>query len=207
MPRAAARLDKEIRPMRTALLLALLTASTAPAAAIAAPVTYQLDPTHTDVLFTWNHNGFSFPTGRAAISSGTLTYDAAKPTASQVQVELPLAELATHVPKLDEIVKSDKLFDAAKFPQATFRSTSVSTQGSGRLKITGDLTLHGVTRPVVLDATLNKLGEHPSRKVPTIGFNATAVIRRSEFGLDAFLPNIADEVQLRITTEAQGAKE
>lgn len=193
--------------MRTALLLALLTASTAPAAAIAAPVTYQLDPTHTDVLFTWNHNGFSFPTGRAAISSGTLTYDAAKPTASQVQVELPLAELATHVPKLDEIVKSDKLFDAAKFPQATFRSTSVSTQGSGRLKITGDLTLHGVTRPVVLDATLNKLGEHPSRKVPTIGFNATAVIRRSEFGLDAFLPNIADEVQLRITTEAQGAKE
>jgi polyisoprenoid-binding protein YceI len=207
MPRAAARLDKEIRPMRTALLLALLTASTAPAAAIAAPVTYQLDPTHTDVLFTWNHNGFSFPTGRAAISSGTLTYDAAKPTASQVQVELPLAELATHVPKLDEIVKSDKLFDAAKFPQATFRSTSVSTQGSGRLKITGDLTLHGVTRPVVLDATLNKLGEHPSRKVPTIGFNATAVIRRSEFGLDAFLPNIADEIQLRITTEAQGAKE
>jgi polyisoprenoid-binding protein YceI len=193
--------------MRTALLLALLTAATAPAAAIAAPVTYQLDPTHTDVLFTWNHNGFSFPTGRAAISSGTLTYDAAKPTASQVQVELPLAELATHVPKLDEIVKSDKLFDAAKFPQATFRSTSVSTQGSGRLKITGDLTLHGVTRPVVLDATLNKLGEHPSRKVPTIGFNATAVIRRSEFGLDAFLPNIADEVQLRITTEAQGAKE
>lgn len=207
MPRAAARLDKEIRPMRTALLLALLTAATAPAAAIAAPVTYQLDPTHTDVLFTWNHNGFSFPTGRAAISSGTLTYDAAKPTASQVPVELPLAELATHVPKLDEIVKSDKLFDAAKFPQATFRSTSVSTQGSGRLKITGDLTLHGVTRPVVLDATLNKLGEHPSRKVPTIGFNATAVIRRSEFGLDAFLPNIADEVQLRITTEAQGAKE
>lgn len=193
--------------MRTALLLTLLTAATAPAAAIAAPVTYQLDPTHTDVLFTWNHNGFSFPTGRAAISSGTLTYDAAKPTASQVQVELPLAELATHVPKLDEIVKSDKLFDAAKFPQATFRSTSVSTQGSGRLKITGDLTLHGVTRPVVLDATLNKLGEHPSRKVPTIGFNATAVIRRSEFGLDAFLPNIADEVQLRITTEAQGAKE
>jgi len=59
----------------------------------------------------------------------------------------------------------------------------------------------------VLDATLNKVGEHPSRKVPTIGFNATAVIRRSEFGLDAFLPNIADDVQLRITTEAQGARE
>lgn len=193
--------------MRTTVLLTLLTAVTAPAVAIAAPVTYQLDPTHTDVLFTWNHNGFSFPTGRAAISSGTLVYDAARPAASQVQVELPLAELATHVPKLDEIVKSDKLFDVARFPQAAFRSTSVVSQGAGRLKITGELTLHGVTRPVVLDATLNKVGEHPSRKVPTIGFNATGVIRRSEFGLDAFLPNIADEVQLRITTEAQGAKE
>jgi len=122
-------------------------------------------------------------------------------------VELPLAELDTHVPKLDEIVKGDKLFDVAKHPQASFRSTSVVPQGTGRLKITGDLTLHGVTRPVVLDATLNKVGEHPSRKVPTIGFNATAVIRRSEFGLTGFLPNIADEVQLRITTEGQGAKE
>lgn len=193
--------------MRPSLLLALLVISSAPAVATAAPVTYQLDPTHTDVLFTWNHNGFSFPTGRAAISSGTLVYDAARPAASQVQVELPLAELATHVPKLDEIVKSDKLFDVARFPQAAFRSTSVVSQGAGRLKITGELTLHGVTRPVVLDATLNKVGEHPSRKVPTIGFNATGVIRRSEFGLDAFLPNIADEVQLRITTEAQGAKE
>ncbi len=193
--------------MRPSLLLALLVISSAPAVATAAPVTYQLDPTHTDVLFTWNHNGFSFPTGRAAISSGTLIYDAAKPTASQVQVDLPLTELATHVPKLDEIVKSDKLFDVARFPQASFRSTSVTAQGTGRLKITGDLTLHGVTRPVVLDATLNKVGEHPSRKVPTIGFNATAVIRRSEFGLTGFLPNIADEVQLRITTEGQGAKE
>jgi polyisoprenoid-binding protein YceI len=207
MPRAAARHHEEIRPMRTTVLLTLLTAATAPAVAIAAPVTYQLDPTHTDVLFTWNHNGFSFPTGRAAISSGTLVYDAARPAASQVQVELPLAELATHVPKLDEIVKIDKLFDVARFPQAAFRSTSVVSQGAGRLKITGELTLHGVTRPVVLDATLNKVGEHPSRKVPTIGFNATGVIRRSEFGLDAFLPNIADEVQLRITTEAQGGKE
>ena len=193
--------------MRPSLLLALLVISSAPAVATAAPVNYQLDPTHTDVLFTWNHNGFSFPTGRAAISSGTLIYDAAKPTASQVQVDLPLDELATHVPKLDEIVKGDKLFDVARFPQASFRSTSVTAQGTGRLKITGDLTLHGVTRPVVLDATLNKVGEHPSRKVPTIGFNATAVIRRSEFGLTGFLPNIADEVQLRITTEGQGAKE
>ncbi|MHC9010602.1 YceI family protein [Stenotrophomonas rhizophila] len=193
--------------MRPSLLLALLVISSAPAVATAAPVTYQLDPTHTDVLFTWNHNGFSFPTGRAAISSGTLIYDAAKPAASQVQVELPLAELDTHVPKLDEIVKGDKLFDVAKHPQASFRSTSVVSQGTGRLKITGDLTLHGVTRPVVLDATLNKVGEHPSRKVPTIGFNATAVIRRSEFGVTGFLPNIADEVQLRITTEGQGAKE
>jgi len=191
--------------MRT-LMLSLLCAGVLSTTASAAPVSYQLDPTHTDVLFTWNHNGFSFPTGRAAISSGTLVYDPAAPGQSRVEVQLPLAELDTHVPKLDELIKGEKFFDVGKHPQAHFRSTSVVPQGKDRLKINGELTLHGVTRPVVLDATLNKLGEHPSRKTPTIGFNATASIKRSAFGLDAFLPNIADEVQLRITTEAQAVQ-
>ena len=188
------------------LLLSLLTAAALSATATAAPVSYQLDPTHTDVLFTWNHNGFSFPTGRAAISSGTLVYDPSAPTQSRVEVQLPLAELDTHVAKLDELIKGEKFFDVSKHPQARFRSTAVVAHGKDRLKITGDLTLHGVTRPVVLDATLNKLGEHPSRKTPTIGFNATASIKRSDFGLTGFLPNIADEVHLRITTEAQAVQ-
>lgn len=187
------------------LSMALLALSLASTSAFAAPVSYQLDPTHTDVLFTWNHNGFSFPTGRAAVSKGTLVFDEANPAASRVEVTLPLAELATHVPKLDEIVKSDKLFDVAKYPEAHFRSTAVKALGKNRYQISGELDLHGIKRPVVLDATLNKLGEHPSRKTPLVGFNATATLKRSEFGLTSFLPNIADEVQLRITTEAQGS--
>jgi len=192
--------------MRTLLLSALLSTALA-TPAIAAPVTYQLDPTHTDVLFTWNHNGFSFPTGRAGIGAGTLVYDPAQPASASVEVDIPLAELDTHVAKLDEIVKGEKLFNIAQHPQASFRSTSVAVQGKDRMKINGELTLHGVTKPVVLDATLNKIGEHPSRKTPLIGFDATGVIRRSEFGLTGFLPNIADEVQLRITTEASAVQQ
>lgn len=188
------------------LPFALILAVTLAGPAGAAPVSYQLDPTHTDVLFTWNHNGFSFPTGRAAIAKGTLVYDPAAPTQSRVEVELPLAGLDTHVPKLDELIKGEKFFDVDRHPLATFRSTAVVAQGKDRLRINGELTLHGVTRPVVLEATLNKLGEHPSRKTPTIGFNATATIKRSAFGLDAFLPNIADDVQLHITTEGQAVQ-
>lgn len=191
--------------MRLTASLALALAALAATPAMAAPVTYQLDPTHTDVLFTWNHNGYSFPTGRAAVGTGTLVFDEARPQDAKVEVTLPLTELETHVPKLNDVLKGEKLFDVAKYPEASFRSTSVKASGKGRYQINGELTLHGVTRPVVLDATLNKIGEHPSRKVPAIGFNATATLRRSEFGLQQFLPNIADEVQLRITTEALGA--
>lgn len=191
--------------MRLTASLALALAALAATPAMAAPVTYQLDPTHTDVLFTWNHNGYSFPTGRAAVGTGTLVFDQARPQDAHVEVTLPLAQLETHVPKLNEVLKGDKLFEVDKYPQATFRSTSVKPSGKGRYQISGDLTLHGVTKPVVLDATLNQVGEHPSRKVPAIGFNATATLRRSDFGLQSFLPNIADEVQLRITTEALGA--
>ncbi|WDS37004.1 YceI family protein [Pseudoxanthomonas sp.] len=191
--------------MRSLLSLGLALSALAAAPVVAAPATYQLDPTHTDVLFTWNHNGFSFPTGRAAIGTGTLVFDDANPKASHVEVTLPLAQVETHVPKLNDVLKSEKLFDVAKYPEASFRSTAVKATGKGKYEITGDLSLHGVTRPVVLDATLNKIGEHPSRKVPTVGFNATATIKRSEFGIESFLPNIADEVKLHITSEASEA--
>ncbi len=190
--------------MRRYAPLALTLAALTAAPAFAAPVTYQLDPTHTDVLFTWNHNGYSFPTGRAAVGSGTLVFDEAKPQDAKLEVTLPLGDVETHVPKLNEVIKSEKLFDVAKYPEASFRSTSVKAAGKGHYKISGELTLHGVTKPVVLDATLNKAGEHPSKKVPIIGFNATATVRRSDFGVSGFLPNIADDVQLRITTEALG---
>jgi polyisoprenoid-binding protein YceI len=175
-------------------------------AAQAAPVTYQLDPEHTSVLFSWSHLGFSNPSAQLTVSEGSLVYDEAKPAASTVEVSMPLAGLDSFVPELNDSLKSDKFFDAAKYPTITFKSTKVQALGGGKFKVTGDLTVHGVTKPVVLDAKLNKLGEHPMLKVPAIGFDATATIKRSEFGVGAYVPSVSDEVKIRITTEASVAK-
>ncbi|MGA0588420.1 YceI family protein [Dyella sp. KRB-257] len=192
--------------MRTMKVLALAALFGAGFAAQAAPVTYKLDPNHTMVLFSWNHFGFSNPTANLGIGAGTLVYDAAHPAKSSVEVTLPLINLDTHVSALDEHLKKPDFFDAGKYPEVTFRSTRVEPLGGNRFKVTGDLTVHGVTRPVVLDATLNKVGMQPMLKVPAIGFDATATIKRSDFGIGAYVPNVSDEVHIRITTEAEAGK-
>ena len=192
-----------MRAMNVLALAAMLGASFA---AQAAPVTYKLDPSHTMVLFSWNHFGFSNPTANLGIGEGTVVYDEAKPANSSVQVTLSLANLDTHVSALDEHLKKPDFFDAAKYPVVTFKSTRVEPLGGNKFKVTGDLTVHGVTKPVVLDATLNKAGMQPMLKVPAIGFDATATIKRSDFGMGAYVPNVSDEVQIRITTEAEAGK-
>src|SRR5262249_38643616 len=93
-----------------------------------------------------------------------------------------------------------------KYPTITFKSTKVQAVGGNKYKVTGDLTVHGVTKPVVLDATLNKSGEHPMLKVPTVGFDAVATLKRSDFGVGAYVPNVSDEIKVRITTEASVPK-
>lgn len=195
-----------MRAMKMLALGGLLATAAAAFPAQAAPVTYTLDPTHTMVLFSWNHFGFSNPTANLGVGEGTLVFDAADPARSSVQVSLPLANLDTHVSALDEHLKKADFFDAAKYPVVTFKSTGVEALGGNRFKVTGDLTVHGVTRPVVLDATLNKAGEHPMRKVPAIGFDATTTIKRSDFGVGAYAPAVSDEVSIRITTEALADK-
>ena len=171
----------------------------------AAEVTYKIDPTHTMVLASWNHFGYSNPTANFGDVSGTIAYDADAPEKSSVEVVLPMSGIDSFVPKLDEHLKSSDFFDAGQFPQATFKSTSVRVVGDGRLEVTGNLDLHGVTRPVVLDVTLNKAEVHPMMKVPSIGFDATTTIKRSEFGINKYVPMVSDEVTLRITTEASAA--
>ncbi|QWT20055.1 YceI family protein [Bacillus sp. NP157] len=173
--------------------------------AAAAPVTYKLDPGHTMVLFSWNHFGFSNPTANLGSVDGTLVYDEKDPTKATVEATLPLTGLDTFVPKLDEHLKSADFLDAAKFPTVTFKSTKVATAGKDKLKVTGDLTVHGVTKPVTLDVTLNKIGPHPMMKVQTVGFDATTTIKRSDFGVGAYVPNVSDEIKIRITTEAHDA--
>ncbi|MET4677187.1 MULTISPECIES: YceI family protein [unclassified Luteibacter] len=191
-----------MRMLRYVALAGLLaTAGTA----VAAPVTYKLDPTHTMVLFSWNHFGFSNPTANLGQVDGTLVYDEAAPTKSTVEVTLPLSGLDTFVPKLDEHLKSADFLDAAKYPNITFKSTKVVSAGKDKLKVTGDLTAHGVTKPVTLDVTLNKVGPHPMMKVQSVGFDATATIKRSDFGVGAYVPNVSDEIKIRITTEGHDA--
>ncbi|HET6430760.1 YceI family protein [Dyella sp.] len=188
--------------MRAMKILAFAALLGAGFAAQAAPVAYKLDPTHTMVLFSWNHFGFSNPTANLGIGEGTLIYDEANPAQSSVEVTLPLANLDTHVSALDEHLKKPDFFDAAKYPVVTFKSTRVEPLGGNKFKVTGNLTVHGVTKPVVLDATLNKAGMQPMLKVPAVGFDATGTIKRSDFGVGAYVPNVSDEVQIRITTEA-----
>ena len=187
--------------MRAFRCLAIAGLLGAAASVQAAPVTYKLDPGHTMVLFSWNHFGFSNPTADLGLGEGTVVFDEQNPAQSSVQVTLPLAQLDTHVPDLDEHLKKADFFDAASYPVVTFRSTRVEPLGGGKFKVTGDLSVHGVTHPVVLDATLNKVGVHPMTQVQSIGFDATASIKRSDFGVGAYVPNVSDEIAIRITTE------
>lgn len=172
----------------------------------AAPVSYKLDPAHTMVLFSWNHFGFSNPTADLGLGEGTLVFDEQHPAKSSVEVSLPLANLDTHVPALDKHLQKADFFDAAKYPVVTFKSTQVQPLGGHKFKVTGELTVHGVTRPVVLDATLNKVGTHPLTKAQSIGFDAVATLKRSDFGVAAYVPNVGDQITIRITTEGSVPK-
>ncbi|MDF4026761.1 YceI family protein [Luteibacter sp. PPL201] len=192
--------------MRALRYLALAGLLATAGIAVAAPATYQLDPTHTMVLFSWNHFGFSNPSADLNNVQGTLVYDEKDPSKSSVDVTLPLSGLDTFVPKLDEHLKSADFLDATKYPNITFKSTKVSAAGKGKLKVTGDLTVHGVTKPVTLDVTVNKVGDHPMLKVPAVGFDATATLKRSDFGVGAYVPNVSDEIKVRITTEGHAEK-
>ncbi len=182
---------------------AAASAETAPAVEAIKPVsgTYQLDPSHTDVLAQWTHFGFSQPSAQFGISEGALTWDADDVSKSSVQVTIPVTAINSFVAKLDEHLKGGDFFDAGKFPNASFKSTSVAAAGTNKLTVTGDLTIKDVTKPVTLEVTLNGAGEHPMLKKQAIGFSATATIKRSDFGVGAYAPNVSDEVQLRITTE------
>lgn len=186
--------------MRKTLLVAALFAFAG--SAFAAPVTYKIDPNHTNVLASWSHFGFSNPSLNFGQADGTIVYDADKVSASSVQVTLPLTGLSALADQFYEHLTSGDWFDAAKYPSATFKSTKVEAAGEGKLKVTGDLTVKGVTKPVVLDVKLNKAGVQPLAKREAIGFDATTTVKRSEFGLGNYVPNVSDEVLLRITTEA-----
>jgi len=169
--------------------------------------TYTLEPNYTQGVFRWNHLGFSSPAAQFSQGTGTLEFDPADPVRSSVTVTIPLSTLNTGVPDLDEDFRSTDFFDTARFPSATFKSTRVE-KGSmkDKLKVTGNLSLHGVTKPVTLDVTLVKLGTNPRSSLPTVGFDALTTVKRSDFGLGKYVPQVGDEVEMRIIIQAVEAK-
>ena len=175
------------------------------ACAAQAADTYKLDAAHTSVVFEISHFGFSEPSGKFAMIDGTLTLDQANPAASKVSATITINNMVTGVPKLDEHLRSDAFFDIAKFPTAFFESTSVDVTGKDAALVHGNLTVHGITQPVTLNVRLNKIGENMMKK-PTAGFSATAIVKRSDFGMTAYLPGLGDEVKLSITSEANLAQ-
>jgi polyisoprenoid-binding protein YceI len=179
-------------------------------AVVAAPTLagerYNLDPNHTQVRFTWNHFGYSNMSAAFGEVKAEFELDTADLTQSSIAVEIPIESLASGVPKLDAHLKSADFFNSAEFPTATFKSTAVEKVGDKSLKVAGDLTIHGVTRPAVLAVTVNQIGTHPMANDPAAGFDATTTIKRSEFGIDKYAPAVSDEIHIQISTETHKAK-
>ncbi|MET0249340.1 MAG: YceI family protein [Sphingobium sp.] len=160
--------------------------------------TYKVDGGHTQVVFAWDHMGFTNNIGTIAEPTGTLTLDKAKPAASKVAVTFQVANLRTGVAKLDEHLLKADFFDAAKFPTATFVSTSVKPDGTNGADITGNLTIKGITKPVTLDAAFYGAGIQPMSKKENVGFVATGTIKRSDFGMGYGVPVVSDTIELKI---------
>lgn len=172
------------------------------AVTFAAPITYKIDPAHTATLFSWNHFGFSTPTANFSDIQGDIQVDEAHPEKSSVNVTIPVSSVNTNVSALDKEFQEAAWFNSAQYPNITFKSTRVETKDKKHFKIFGDLTVKGTTKPVVLNATLNKQGVHPMKKVAAIGFNATTSFDRSAFSIGNYVPNVSDKITVNITTEA-----
>jgi polyisoprenoid-binding protein YceI len=199
--------------MKRLTLITLLLASSFVFAAdgVKVPVgeKYDIDPSHSAVVFGWNHFGFSNPAARFDKIEGSMLLDKADLTKSSISVTLPVEGLDTGVAKLDEALKSPDFLDVTRYPTIAFKSTRIEKTGENVLKITGDLTVHGVTKPVTLDAKVNKIGifEIPGViKAQAAGFDATTVIKRSDFGVSKYVPAVSDEIPVRITLDAKQAQ-
>ncbi|MEL6960629.1 MAG: YceI family protein [Pseudomonadota bacterium] len=190
--------------MKALLLSTALTLGVA-GAAHAEAVTYTLDASHSQIVFSYDHLGYSRTTGMFSGFNGTINFDEADPAASSVEVTFPAESLITGWPAREGHFLSPDFFDAGTNPTVTFTSTAIEVTGDNTGTITGDLTINGITQPVVLDATLNQMGTHPMAEKPWIGFDATTTLLRSDFDMGAFAPFVGDEVEIYISIEAEAA--
>lgn len=191
--------------------IAAVAALALPGLALGATSTWNVDPAHTHAGFGVKHLVITTVKGEFAKTAGTLVLDESDITRSRVEVTIDVASVDTREPKRDDDLRSPNFFDAAKYPTITFKSTKVEKAGENRLKVTGDLTMHGVTRPVTLDV------EGPTKEIKDPwgnvkrGVSAIAKINRKDFGLtwNAMIdagPVVGDQVSIEIDSELAKAK-
>ncbi|MBO1324474.1 YceI family protein [Acetobacter sp. TBRC 12305] len=160
--------------------------------------TYDVEPAHTQITFSVLHLGFTNYSGVFSNVSGTLSLDTKNPATSRLSVSIPVASVQTTSARLTDELKGDQWFDTAKFPAATFDSTAIRMTGKNDAVVTGNLTLHGVTRPETLQVHFIGAGVNAMDKKYTAGFEATATLKRSDFGVKMYVPYVSDSVTLRI---------
>jgi polyisoprenoid-binding protein YceI len=197
--------------MRLAGVIGFAAASVASLAAVTAEAadTFVIDPVHTNILFIANHLGYSRMIGQFQEFSGEFSFDEQAVENSAVAVTVNTASVDTDDQARDDHLRSPDFFNAAEFPEMTFASTAIERTGDKTGKITGDLTLLGVTKPVTLDVTFNQKAPHPLPQysgVEVAGFSATTTIKRSDFGMSTFVPAIGDEIEIILEVEGTQAK-
>ena len=185
----------------------LLTAASAalllsPANANAAAESYTFDQAHTQILFFVNHLGFSMSQGEFHQVDGDFKIDHENPANSVIDVAIQTDSIDMDHDKWTAHMKNADFFDVENHPEMTFKSTNIELTGEKTANVTGDLTILGVTKPVTLAVTHNKTGKNPFSGNDTIGFSASGNIKRSEFGMNYGLPNVGDDVELRLEVEA-----
>lgn len=197
--------------MRKVLLLAAGIATMAMTPALVSPALsaekYAFDPSHSQILFSYDHLGFSTTWGLFSGFEGVIMLDEEDPSKSSVSTSFNARDIITGWDARTAHFLSDDFFGADANPTVTFESTQVEVTGEDTARITGDLTMNGVTKPVVLEASLNRKAQHPMAGKPWIGFDATTTIKRSEFDMGMFAPAVGDEVALMISVEAMKADE
>jgi polyisoprenoid-binding protein YceI len=167
----------------------------------AAADSYTIDPGHTYPSFEISHLGFSTMRGTFDATSGSVTLDPAAGTGS-IEISIDTASIDTGHAKRDEHLKSEEFFNVARFPAMTYKATRLKFNGDKLAGADGELTLLGVARPVSLTVTSFNCGPHPMNKKQVCGANATATIKRSEFGMKTYVPAVGDEVKISIEVEA-----
>ena len=172
---------------------------------------YELDKGHASLTWKVSHMGLSNYTARFTDFDSEIMFNPIDLEQSKVRATIDPTSVETdHVGEKDfnaELANEAGWFNTEQFPKITFLSTNVEKTGDNTGKVTGDLTFLGVTKPVTLDVTFNKaVGNHPFANKPALGFSATGTIKRSEFGMDKYIPMIGDDVDLLIETEYMYAK-